>query len=59
MIEGYYYYPEYSNDDLTLIEYNDPNPKGKPRAETVLLEKLPITNKVVRFNKDFEITSSR
>jgi hypothetical protein len=29
--KGHYYYPEYLEDSLTVIEYNDPNPKGRKR----------------------------
>lgn len=33
-----------------LINYHDPNPKGRPRKETVLFEKLPVTNRILKLD---------
>lgn len=30
-LKGHYYYPEYEGDYLTVLEYKDPNPKGRKR----------------------------
>ena len=44
------------NDELTVLEYNDPNPKGRKRKDTVMTQKLPITNQLLKFDLDFNIT---
>jgi hypothetical protein len=51
MVQGHFYLPEEisSNNDLIVIEYEDPNPKGRSRTETVLLEKKPVKHRIVRF----------
>ena len=51
MVQGHFYLPEEisSNNDLIVIEYEDPNPKGRSRTETVLLEKKPVRHRIVRF----------
>lgn len=36
-----------------MIEFNDPNPKGRKRKDTVMNKKLPVTNRVVKFAEDF------
>jgi hypothetical protein len=54
-LKGHYYYPEYDGDNLTVLEYNDPNPKGRKRKETVMTQKLPITNQIVKFDQNFKV----
>ncbi len=51
MVQGHFYLPEEisSNNDLIVIEYEDPNPKGRSRTETVLMEKKPVKHRIVRF----------
>jgi hypothetical protein len=48
--QGYYYYPELIGEDIYTIEYDDPNPKGKSRTETVMQQKLPIKHKALKIN---------
>jgi len=54
-LEGRYYYPEYNGESLTVLEYNDPNPKGRKRKETVMNQKLPIKNQIIKFDQDFKV----
>jgi hypothetical protein len=42
---------------MVVLEYRNPNPKGKTRKDTVLEKKLPITNQILRF-KNFTQASS-
>ena len=55
ILKGRFYFPEYLEDELTVLEYHDPNPKGRKRKETVLNEKLPITNQIVKFDSNFKV----
>lgn len=41
-----------------MIEFNDPNPKGRKRKDTVLNKKLPVTNRIVKFSEDFSTSSA-
>lgn len=54
---GHYYFPEISGELLTVLEFNDPNPAGQHRKDTVMAPKLPVTNKVVTF-RDFKQVAS-
>ena len=47
---GFFYYPECVQDKVYMIEYDDPNPKGKPRTETVMNKKLPVTHKILKWD---------
>ena len=49
-ISGYYCYPECIGEKIYFIEFNDPNPKGKSRTETVMNKKLPIKHKILMIN---------
>lgn len=51
--KGRFYFPQYCQDELVVLEYHDPNPKGRKRKETVMAQKLPITNQLLKFDKDF------
>jgi hypothetical protein len=54
-IRGRFYFPEYLDDELAVLEYHDPNPKGRKRKDTVLQQKLPIKNQLVKFDTEFKI----
>lgn len=53
-ITGDYYYPEIINGQLIVVEHDDPNPKGRARADTVLWKKLPVKHRIVKFDKEFK-----
>ena len=38
-----------------MLEYHDPNPKGRKRKETVMAQKLPITNQLLKLDLDFKV----
>jgi hypothetical protein len=40
---------------LTVLEYNDPNPKGRKRKETVMNQKIPITNQIIKFDQELKV----
>ena len=53
-VKGRFYFPEHIGDELVVWEYHDPNPKGRKRKETVMNEKLPLTNRLIKFDLDFK-----
>jgi hypothetical protein len=38
-----------------VLEYNDPNPKGRKRKDTVLNQKLPITNQILKLDSELKV----
>ena len=39
-----------------MLEYFDPNPKGRKRKDTVMNQKLPITNQLLKLDNKMNVT---